>query len=81
MGFALSKDEILQSTMGAGAVPAPREYGGGGFIHQNSDWLPSRARDWSPGTKLRSIIGGSPPALACQSDIPTHPDILTSLIG
>ena len=31
-----------------------------GFIHQNSDWLPSSARDWSPGTKPLSIIGGSP---------------------
>ena len=44
-----------------------------GFYTPNSDWLPLRARDWSPGTRPRSIIGGSPRS-GCQADIPAHPD-------
>ena len=45
-----------------------------GFYAPNSGWLPLGARNWSPGTKRQSIIGGSPWAQAARR---ISPPILT----
>ena len=65
----IRQDRALLGFAHPDEVPQPSEPGRGsraqagnmaGFYAPNSGWLPSGAREWSPGTKRQSIIGGSP---------------------